>query len=154
MISSFIGFVTTVLLAVSVFGSVKPQEWVREAQSTLVEVKTVVLEVPYREAQHTKLKAYFATISELVEVLINDEKQFKKISEYFRKAKGADLCSQLFMQKSEWEAVMKSCQRNSFFICSEEIQVYPNQIEVLDRAIPSLGAKRCAGFVGENGEQR
>ena len=154
MISSVMGFIAAIFLSVSAFGGVKPQEWVQEARATLTDAKVVVAEAPFREAQHIKLKAYFSTISELAEVLMTDEKQAKKISDYFRKAKDVELCSQLFMERSEWEQIVKGCQRNSFFVCSEEVQAYPNQIEVLDKAIPSLGVKKCAGYIRENGEQR
>ncbi|MBX9768297.1 MAG: hypothetical protein K2X47_13570 [Bdellovibrionales bacterium] len=136
------------LFSQAAIANVKPQDWVRNTQSALSTAKEASANIPYREAQQAQLKAYFKNIADLVELVETDQKQRKKIVDYFKKANVASLCESLVMPKSSWEPILRGCTRNSFFVCAEEIQRYPSLLASLGKVIPSINS--CAGFSEES----
>lgn len=140
------GLLCGILVCGWVSANVKPQDWVQETQSALTIALRASSDIPYREAQQTQLKSYFKKFSDLVEVLETDEKQRKKLVEYFKKTDVSVLCARLFMSKNDWERIEKGCRRNSFFICADDIQKYPSMLASLNETIPSIGLSKCSGF--------
>jgi replicative superfamily II helicase len=71
-------------------------------------------------------------------LLLKEEKEIRKeFIETIKKTKMDELCSKVFISKSQWRKIMMGCTRDYFFLCSEEIKAFPDIVLTLKEFLPS-----------------
>jgi hypothetical protein len=91
--------------------------------------------LPYRTQQHMAFKRYFSYLAH--------EVQFLRAADDARNAMLRLLKSQnievtrraLFISRAQWSEIMKSCVRNGYFVCADEVAAYPKIL----RAFKTIG---------------
>jgi len=104
------------------------QNWVENTSKLRLEAEKKAEEVPYRQPQHAALKAYFAELTKLSLALKNDEGFRKRFNDAASKTDLNQVCSKVFVTKTEWQLMMNRCTRNRFFLCAEEVRANPDII--------------------------
>lgn len=71
-----------------------------------------------------------STVKDLVYGFSNSEKMKKYVHKKFSKYFKSEICEKVVLEKTYYSSIMKKCNVNGFFICSEEIRHYEKIIKI------------------------
>ncbi|GEM_PF-1683055 len=119
------------------------QNWVDNIGALRVTADKEAQRTPYRMEQHKALKAYFLELSNLALAVKKDSGLANRFNGAAAKADLQKVCSKMFFARTDWQYIMRSCKKNRFFLCSEEVRAYPRMVSTLRS---SLDAERQKKF--------
>jgi len=122
-----IKIVTFSLLIISFGGCKLGKQSAKDQKSQIKQIKKAKKKIDklshdkiYSQKQHNVLKSYFRTTTELFPKL----SESKKLKKYLAKDT-ENICDSYIIEKSTWEKIVKNCNRSQYFLCSQEILVFP-----------------------------
>lgn len=136
-------------------GAIDLAAWVNHTEKLKLAAQTEGAVIPYREKQYAALKPYFYEIEQIALAIKNDDSFSGDFNESILKSDLAEVCRRVFIQKDEWDLMMKRCHKNRYFLCSEEVRAYPDRIRSLRESMTAnLQAKfdelkECSGALNE-----
>ena len=101
------------------------QAWIQKMEQLKISAQEERDHTPYGQQQQEALKAYFSEINQGVIALQNNRKLREPFNSVVEGNNAQDLCSKVFLIKSDWQTMVRYCTRNRFFLCSEEVRSYP-----------------------------
>lgn len=116
--------------------------WIAKTEEARIEALKQSEVVPYRNEQFIALKSYFQEINLLAISLKEDEKRTKRLNLVLKKKNLEEICAQILMDINDWRLITKSCTRNNFFLCAEEVRAYPEAILVIRKILSQDQLKR------------
>ena len=108
--------------------AVAVRDWVNSTNQLRVDAVAAKSATPYKAAQHQAFRSYFSEIEQMAVRLTQDH----DFSGKFNKAIGTidlkDACAKVFMERTDWQIILKNCTKNHLFICSDEVKYYPDLV--------------------------
>jgi len=128
----------TVLMASGLMGCNGEKEvarWVSETES----LKTTVIALSgvsdFTTEHQQAMRSYFARISELASLAREDSRASKAIAQYLLKSP-AEICDRVFVTLETWTRIRGYCEQDGYFLCAEEVRLYPEILESLRAVLP------------------
>lgn len=119
------------------------QNWINNVSNLRVTAAKESLKTPYKMPQHKALKAYFLELANMALATQQDSGWATRFNSAAAKADLQKVCTKVFFTRTEWQFIMKSCRKNRFFLCSEEVRAYPSMVSTIRS---SLDAERQKKF--------
>ncbi len=107
------------------------EEWTKETRILRAEVESLPEVSRLNSAEYALTKNYFSRISDLALQLTENPKQAERLDSNLRKKNLDEVCEDLFLREESWKLLMKKCTSGRFFVCSEELRVYPDLIKAI-----------------------
>lgn len=82
---------------------------------------------PYKADEHTKIKAYFAELGSFIEDLQSSSRYKKRFNRFLRNTGVETFCQAAYLEKKIWSELVGNCTMNNFFLCTEEVKIYPEK---------------------------
>ena len=102
------------------------ENWIKNTDTLRTNAKKNAAIVPYRNEQHQILKAYFNEIIQMALAVKKDEKLIEALNEVVAESDLQKICPKILISRREWQAIIKNCTKNRYFLCSEEVRAYPD----------------------------
>lgn len=132
--------------ALLLVGTVGCRDW--EVLSRIDEIKelkasalTAVPKTPYREKQHEAIAAYFSAVVLEGVAILEEDWRVPLLNAWVAEVtdqERSQMCRDLFMDRAAYETLLRSCRRNRFFLCADEVQSFD---EALKRVMGKLSAE-------------
>lgn len=112
-------------------------------------LEAIIDRQPYKVEEHSAIKEYFSELTLFVADLESYPKYKKRFNQFLRSSGVEKFCGSILLDKSRWEALIKNCTKNNFFLCSEDVREYPTQkhslAAVLDNDLKTqyLSIEKC-----------
>jgi len=110
-----------IVLTTSAFAQQDIGTRITEISKARVEVESVLDKRPYKEEEHKAIKNYFSDLASLNEDLSAYQKYRKSFNNKIRSLGIEVFCKEIILEKQRWNDLIKNCTRNSFFLCSEDV---------------------------------
>jgi hypothetical protein len=104
--------------------------WISETESLKSEVVRLSGASDYATDDQQKLKTYFSRISELARLAQDDPRSVTALEKYILKGP-TGLCQRVFVSRDDWGRIRRACEQDGYFLCAEEVRVYPQAIRLL-----------------------
>ena len=115
------------------------EEWTKETRTLRAEVESLPGVSKLSSEEYALTKQYFSRISDLALQLTENPKQAERLDSNLRQKNLDEVCGDLFLREESWKLLMKKCTTGRFFVCSEELRVYPDLIKSIRMKLsPSL----------------
>lgn len=101
-----------------------------------------VPQYPYKKDQHQAFKNYFSEIGRMLSVLSNHVDDLEEFNEWLNGTEFSSFCPTLFMGKDIWAELQKHCEKNGFYLCTEEAKAYPEMIKSFKKYLNSKNLNR------------
>lgn len=88
---------------------------------------------PFNGEEHAAIKRYFSEINSLNKDLANSRRYLKSFNTYIRKVGPETFCTETLLEKGKWSELVIKCTKNSFFLCSEDVKLFPSMKEKLSK---------------------
>ena len=98
-------------------------------------LESIIDRQPYKMEEHSAIKDYFNELTLFAEDLETYPKYKKRFNQFLRSLGVEKFCSSILMDKTRWEALVRNCTKNNFFLCSEDVREYPTQKHSLAAAL-------------------
>lgn len=96
-----------------------------ELAALKVGLESVMDKGPYKAAEHTKIKAYFAELDSFNQDLNDYPKYLRRFNQYLRNNGVDSFCKSTRLDQKRWNDLIKNCTKNSFFLCTDDVKNYP-----------------------------
>ncbi len=80
---------------------------------------------PYRAKEHQLIKDYFVGLMEFSVQARDNSKMNRRLNSYLASGDIAKFCSDILLDTKDWNQIKQNCTRNRFFLCSEEVNEFP-----------------------------
>ncbi|MGE4234108.1 MAG: hypothetical protein AB7F43_12340 [Bacteriovoracia bacterium] len=111
--------------------SMEPKTWIENTNRFRNSAMYQKDNIPYRATQHQVLKNYFTELGKMALYLKNSESLVEQFNETFEEGNISQICSKLFIKKTDWDSIVNNCTKNRFFLCAEEVRAYSEIISSL-----------------------
>lgn len=81
---------------------------------------------PLTDEDHANIKAYFSELKSLDKDLGLSFRYLKRFQTYLMNVGAATFCANSLLEKNKWTELVKRCTKNGFFLCTDEVKVYPD----------------------------
>lgn len=142
-------FLSTLIISTNALAQLNPGPRTEELATFRGDLENKMDKTPYYGEEHTTIKRYFTELQELNEDLQNSSRYLRRFNNYIRDVGAETFCNEALLEQEKWTQLIKNCTKNNFFLCSEEVKLYPNIKEVLlnllyeDVRKQMLAAKSC-----------
>jgi len=117
-------------------------EWVQSTDVAKQVVLAAIPQVPYQKEQHEALKAYFEKPEALLQLFQEEPKAAQGFNEYLSKQDFEVICAKTLLTARDWATAVGHCQKNRYFLCSESVRQYPEEIRNLRESLNAENQSR------------
>lgn len=101
------------------------------------ELEAILNNKPYKTEEHTKIKAYFVELESLIKDLQLNSR-YRRRFDRFLENKGVEaFCQAAYLEKTVWNDLIRNCTMNNFFLCTEEVKIYPEKKAAMKEIVSS-----------------
>ena len=117
--------VMTIVWSLGSFAQEDAESRVERIASLRMNVESVLNIEHYKADEHATIKAYFSELSALTEDLGLYSKYRRRFNRFLRNDGVESFCKSAYLDKGRWNTLVQNCTKNNFFLCSEEVRIYP-----------------------------
>ena len=121
----------TIVFSSNVLAQFNPSRRTEELAVSRGNLEIKMENTPYYGEEHATIKRYFTELQILIDELEENSRSLKRFNEYLREVGTVDFCSKALLENDRWSLLVKKCTKNNFFLCSEEVKLFPNLKKVL-----------------------
>ncbi len=118
------------------------KDWVDKMEQFRGKTEQAIPLKPYRTEQQVIFKEYFGELVRNALRIKEDEKVAKQFNKWVSKQDLNQVCSRVFIRKTDWESVNVGCTKNGFYLCSEDVRAYPDTLKTLRESLSPDQQKR------------
>ena len=137
------------VLSSNALAQLNPSSRTEELATFRGDLENKMDKTPYYGEEHSTIKKYFSELQELNEDLENSRRYLRRFNDYIRDVGVETFCNEALLEQEKWTQLIKNCTKNNFFLCAEEVKLYPNIKGVLMNLLEEdvkkqmLGASSC-----------
>lgn len=137
------------VLSSNALAQLNPNARTKELATFRGDLEIKMDKTPYYGEEHTTIKKYFTELQKLNEDLENSRRYLRRFNDYIRDIGVETFCNEALLEQEKWTQLIKNCSKNNFFLCSEEVKLYPNikgvLVNLLEEDVKKqmLGANSC-----------
>lgn len=113
------------LVANTAFAQSEIASMISEVSKLKVEAESTLGATPYRAKEHQVIKNYFVGIRDFVVQIKDDSRTNRRFNSYLTNQEMGKFCSEVLINLKDWEQIKTNCTRNRFFLCTEDVNEYP-----------------------------
>lgn len=121
--------ITFLILTMSIgcFGQENAESRTEKLSLMKADLEAILNSKPYKTDEHAKIKAYFVELGSLIEDLQLSSRYRKRFNRFLRNAGVETFCQTAYLEKKLWNELVGNCTMNNFFLCTEEVKIYPEK---------------------------
>lgn len=124
-------------LSMACFGQENAESRTEKLSVMKSDVEAVLNTTPFKSEEHTKIKAYFVELGSFIEDLQSSSRYRKRFNRFLRNTGVETFCQAAYLEKKRWNELVKNCTMNNFFLCTEEVKIYPENKTAMRELVDS-----------------
>ena len=113
------------LVANTAFAQSEIASMISEVSKLKIEAESTLGATPYRAKEHQVIKNYFVGIRDFVVQIKDNSRTNRRFNSYLAAQEMGKFCSEVLINLKDWEQIKTNCTRNRFFLCTEDVNEYP-----------------------------
>lgn len=130
---------TAILLIFFLSGSALAQSeiagMISEMSKLKIEAESTLVATPYRAKEHQVIKNYFVGIRNFVVQIKDNLRTNRRFNSHLADHEMGTFCSEVLINLNDWEQIKTNCTRNRFFLCTEDVNEYPETKKIFSEIL-------------------
>ena len=110
-------------------------EMVSDLSKLRLDTEATLTATPYRAKEHQTIKDYFVSMKEFAIQMRDNSRTNRRFNNYLASQDMAKFCSETLINVNDWNQIKTNCTRNRFFLCTEDVNEYPDSKKVLSETL-------------------
>ncbi len=123
------------LVANTAFAQSEIVSMISDVSKLRVEAEATLVATPYRAKEHQMLKNYFVSVRNFATEIKNNSRTSRRFNSYLTGQEMSKFCSEILVSLNDWEQIKMNCTRNRFFLCTEDVNEFPDSKKVLSEIL-------------------
>jgi hypothetical protein len=130
-------FILMVLMVNTAFAQSDITGMILDVSKLKLDAESTLGATPYRAKEHQVIKNYFVGIKEFATQIRDNSRTNRRFNSYLMGQDMAKFCSETLINIKDWNQIKTNCTRNRFFLCTEDVNEYPDSKKVFSETLPT-----------------